>query len=172
MEIVDIYDEARQKTGRTMDRAAEPAPGDCRVVVHVCVFNAAGELLIQRRSPKKWAYPLRWDVSAAGAVAAGETPGEAAEREFREELGWPLDLSGIRPVMTVNFPGGFDDFYVVEREISLQELTLQAEEVCDAAWVSLAEAERMVLEKEFCPYPPGLLTVLYHLRHGKGFTDE
>ena len=172
MEIMDIYDEARQKTGRTMERAAEPAPGDCRLVVHVCVFNGAGELLIQRRSAEKRAYPLRWDVSAAGAVDAGETPNRAAEREFREELGYKLDLSGMRPVMTVNFPGGFDDFFVVEREIDLSELRLQREEVCDAAWVSLAKVEQMILDKEFCPYPPGLLTVLYHLRHGKGFTDE
>ena len=172
MEIMDIYDEERQKTGRTIERAEEPAPGECRLVVHVCVFNAAGQLLIQRRSEKKAAFPLRGDVSAAGAVDAGETPCQAAERELREELGYPLALAGLRPVMTVNFPGGFDDFFVVEREISTEELTLQAEEVCQAMWVSLEEAERMVAEKEFCPYPPGLLTVLYSLRHGNGFADE
>lgn len=172
MERMDVYDRERQKTGRTMDRADTPAPGDCRLVVHVCIFNAAGELLIQRRSAEKFSYPLRWDVSAAGAVDAGETAGQAAEREAREELGYALDLTDVRPVMTVNFPGGFDDFFVVEREIDLNTLTLQKEEVCDAAWVSLAEAERMVVDKRFCPYPPGLLTVLYSLRHGQGFVDE
>ena len=125
MELMDIYDEERQRTGRTMERSQEPAPGDHRTVVHLCVFNAAGELLIQRRSEEKFTYPLRWDVTAAGAVAAGETSRQAAERELREELGYSLSLSGVRPVMTVNFPGGFDDFFVVEREISLQELTLQ-----------------------------------------------
>ena len=172
MERMDVYDRERQKTGRTMDRADKPAPGDCRLVVHVCVFNAAGELLIQRRSPEKFAYPLRWDVSAAGAVDAGETSGQAAEREMREELGYALELADSRPVMTVNFPNGFDDFYVVEREIDLEDLTLQKEEVCEAAWVSLEEAERMVADKRFCPYPKGLLTMLYSLRHGKGFVDE
>lgn len=172
MELMDVYDEERQKTGRTMERAAQPAPGDHRLVVHLCVFNRAGELLVQRRAPEKYTYPLRWDVTAAGAVDAGETSCQAAERELREELGCSLDLTGMQPVMTVNFPGGFDDFFLVEHEIPLQELTFQREEVCDAAWVSLAEAERMVREKEFCPYPPGLLTVLYSLRHGKGFVDE
>ena len=171
MELMDVYDEERQRTGRTMERAQRPAPGDHRTVVHLCVFNAAGELLIQRRSAAKYTYPLRWDVTAAGAVDAGETSRQAAERELQEELGYSLSLAGVRPVMTVNFPGGFDDFFVVEREVPLESLTLQAEEVCDAAWVSLAEAERMVRAKEFCPYPPGLLTVLYSLRHGKGFVD-
>ena len=172
MEWMDIYDEERQKTGRVMERADEPAPGDCRTVVHVCVFNAAGQLLIQRRSAKKVTYPLRWDVTAAGAVDAGETPRQAAERELREEMGIAVDLSRVRPVMTVNFPNGFDDMFAVERELDPKELTLQTEEVCEAKWVTLAEAERMVRTKEFCPYPPGLLTVVYSLRRGEGFADN
>ena len=36
----------------------------------------------------------------------------------------------------------------------------------------VAEAERMVREKKFCPYPPGFLSVVYSLRHGEGFVDE
>ena len=171
MERMDVYDRERQKTGRTMDRADTPAPGDCRLVVHVCVFNAAGELLIQRRSAEKFSYPLRWDVSAAGAVDAGETSGQAAEREMREELGYALELADSRPVMTVNFPNGFDDIFAVERDIDPEKLTLQTEEVCEAKFVPLEEAERMVRTKEFCPYPPGLLTVVYALRHGEGFVD-
>ena len=172
MEWMDVYDEERQKTGRTIERSQKPAPGDHRTVVHLCVFNHRGELLVQRRSAEKFTYPLRWDVTAAGAVDAGETSRQAAERELREELGYSLSLTGVRPVMTVNFPGGFDDFYVVERDIATEELTLQEEEVCAAAWIGLSEAESMILRKEFCPYPPGFLTVLYSLRHGQGFTDE
>ena len=171
MEWMDVYDEERQKTGRTMERAQQPAPGDHRTVVHLCVFNRHGQLLIQQRSKEKHSYPLRWDVTAAGAVDAGETSRQAAERELREELGYSLSLAGIRPVMTVNFPGGFDDFFVVEREIATEELTLQTEEVCAAAWVDLAAAETMIRNREFCPYPPGFLTVLYSLRHGQGFVE-
>ena len=171
MEWMDVYDEERQRTGRIMERSQKPAPGDHRTVVHLCVFNSRGQLLIQRRAKEKYSYPLRWDVTAAGAVDAGETSRQAAERELREELGYCLSLAGVRPVMTVNFPGGFDDFFVTEREISTEELTLQTEEVCDAVWVDLAEAEEMIFKREFCPYPPGLLTVLYSLRHGQGFVD-
>ena len=171
MEWMDVYDEERQKTGRMIERAQKPAPGDHRTVVHLCVFNSSGELLVQRRSAEKVSYPLRWDVTAAGAVDAGETSRQAAERELREEMGYDLPLMGLRPVMTVNFPGGFDDFFVVERDIALEELTLQKEEVCDAAWIPVREAEGRILKKEFCPYPPGFLTVLYSLRHGQGFVD-
>ena len=171
MEIVDIYDEERQKTGRTMERHDAPADGDCRTVVHVCIFNREGQLLIQRRSAEKTTYPLRWDVSAAGGVDTGETPRQAAEREVREELGVALDLTHTRPILTVNFPGGFDDFFAVEADVDPESLSLQTEEVCDARYVTVAEAEQMVRDRRFCPYPPGFLTVLADLRHGKGFVD-
>lgn len=80
------------------------------MVVHVCVFDHQGRLLIQQRTPEKILWPDRWDVSIGGGVDAGETSRQAAEREFREELGYPLDLAGSRPFVTVNFPAGFDDF--------------------------------------------------------------
>ena len=34
----------------------------------------------------------------------------------------------------MNFDGGFDDFFLVERDLGLEELTLQKEEVAQARW--------------------------------------
>ena len=49
MELWDLYTNEREKTGLVMKRG-EPMPkGYCRLVVHICVFNTAGELLIQHR---------------------------------------------------------------------------------------------------------------------------
>ena len=129
MEIVDLYDENRLPLGRTAERRAPSGRGEYRTVVHVCLFNRRGQMLIQQRSREKAAWPEAWDVSAAGGVDAGETSRQAAEREVREELGLDLDLSGVRPSLTANFDGGFDDFYLAEREVDLGVLTLQREEV-------------------------------------------
>lgn len=46
-------------------------------------------------------------------------------RELEEEIGLKLDLSNTRPHLTVNFDEGFDDIYLVEADIDLDELTLQ-----------------------------------------------
>ena len=103
MEMVDLYDENRLPLGRTAERHAPKGEGEYRTVVHVCVFDSRGRLLIQQRSREKAVWPEAWDVSAAGGVDAGETSRQAAEREFREELGIPLDLGTLRPSVTVNF---------------------------------------------------------------------
>ncbi|MFR2750619.1 MAG: NUDIX hydrolase [Dysosmobacter welbionis] len=144
MEMVDLYDENRLPLGRTAERYAPKGEGEYRVVVHICVFDSRGRLLIQQRSREKAVWPEAWDVSAAGGVDAGETSRQAAEQEFREELGVALDLTGVRPSCTVNFDGGFDDFFLVERDLGLEELTLQKEEVAQARWAELPEILDMV----------------------------
>lgn len=169
MELVDLYDENRQPLGRTAERYAHRLPGEYRLVIHVCVFNHAGQLLIQKRVPEKKMWPGYWDVSVGGGVDAGETSRQAAEREFREELGYSLDLSGLRPVATVNFQGGFDDFFVKVQDIDLQALTLQKEEVADVRWASLEEAEAMVDAETFIAYPKSFLRFLYDMRDTFGF---
>ena len=166
MELVDLYDENRLPLGKTAERHDHRRPGEYRTVVHVCLFDSLGRLLIQQRSQEKDACPGAWDVSAAGGVDAGETSCQAAEREFREELGVALSLEGARPSVTVQFDGGFDDFFLAERDLALEELTLQAEEVSDARWAELPEVLEMVEQGTFLPYPKSFLMLLFDL-HGK-----
>lgn len=169
MELVDLYDENRVPLGRTAERYGPKGPGEYRVVVHVCVFDRGGRLLIQRRTEQKVLWPGLWDVSSAGGVDAGETSRQGAEREFREELGCPLDLTGVRPAMTVNFPEGFDDFYLVTRDLDLSALTLQKEEVSAVRWASLEEVLAMQADGRFIPYPQSFLRFLFTQRTQFGF---
>src|SRR5437899_9415216 len=63
--------------------------------VHILIFNRAGEVYLQQRSRWKDRHPLKWDSSAAGHVAAGESYDEAARRELEEELGMNVPLGKI-----------------------------------------------------------------------------
>lgn len=172
MELVDLYDENRLPLGRTAERGAPKGPGEYRTVVHVCVFDRRGRLLIQRRAPQKFIFPNLWDVSVGGGVDAGETSRRGAEREFREELGVPLDLGGLRPSVTVNFDGGFDDFYILTKDLDPEELTLQKEEVHAARWASLEEILDMLKDGTFIPYPEGFLRFLFDMREQFGFPTK
>ena len=172
MELVDLYDENRVPLGRVAERHAKKAPGEYRMVVHVCIFNSLGQMLIQRRSPEKRVWPELWDVSVGGGVDAGETSRQGAEREVLEELGYDLDLTGLRPAVTVNFEGGFDDFFVVTRDLDLRDLRLQKEEVSDVRWVTLEEAMAMLDSGEFIPYPPSFLQFLFEARGSFDFPTK
>lgn len=172
MELVDLYNEDRVPLGRTAERSGPKNPGELRLVVHVCVFDSQGRLLIQQRAKKKYVWPELWDVSIGGGVDAGETSRQGAEREFQEELGYRLDLTGVRPSVTVNFPEGFDDFYIVRRDLDLSCLTLQREEVADVRWASLTEVLAMHASGAFIPYPESFLRFLFDMREQFGFSTK
>ena len=56
MEWVDLYDENRVPLGITAERSdlrKQQSGGMYRTVVHVCIFNSRGQLLIQRRSAQR-----------------------------------------------------------------------------------------------------------------------
>jgi len=53
MELWDVYDRNRKKTGKTMVRGNAFLDESYHVVVHVCVFNSMDEMLIQQRQPFK-----------------------------------------------------------------------------------------------------------------------
>ena len=172
MELVDLYDENRVPLGRVAERHAKKAPGEYRMVVHVCIFNGLGQMLIQQRSPEKTIWPELWDVSIGGGVDAGETSRQGAVREVGEELGYDLDLIGLRPAVTVNFEGGFDDFFVVTRDLDLGDLRLQKEEVSDVRWATLEETLAMLENGQFIPYPPSSPRLLFEARGSFDFPTK
>ncbi len=63
--------------------------------VHIWLFNRAGELFLQKRSPWKQNHPDLWCSSTAGHVDAGESYEEAAHRELMEEIGVDSPLTKI-----------------------------------------------------------------------------
>jgi isopentenyldiphosphate isomerase len=56
-------------------------------VVHLHVFNSAGELYLQLRPEWKDIQPGKWDTAVGGHVDLGESVEMALQREVREELG-------------------------------------------------------------------------------------
>ena len=62
-------------------------------VCYILVFNARGEILVQRRTPTKDIYAGLLDFAAGGVVCAGEGYAAAAQRELFEELGISAALS-------------------------------------------------------------------------------
>lgn len=84
MEIWDLYDKDRIKTGETMVRGNQFKENTYHLVVHVCIFNLEGKMLIQQRQPFKDGWPNMWDITVGGSAVSGDTSQLAADREVYE----------------------------------------------------------------------------------------
>jgi len=96
-EILEIVD-AEDKVIGAATRAEVHQKGLMHRAVHIFVFNARGEIYVQRRSASKDRHPLKLDSSAAGHVDPGETYEQTAIRELREELGLSAHLEHLLQV--------------------------------------------------------------------------
>lgn len=168
MELMDVYDINRNKTNRTWIRGNEIQPGDFHLVVHVCIFNSDGEMLIQQRQRFKNGWPNLWDLTVGGSATAGDTSQMAAQRELYEEIGLKLDFQHLRPHLTINFEKGFDDIYLIEENVLIHTLTLQQEEVQNVKWASREEILTMIKNEEFIPYYESLIHLLFDSRKQRG----
>lgn len=63
-----------------------------------------------------------WDITVVERLTKYDTSQSAAEREVFEEIGLKLDLKNINPHITINFRNGFDDVYIIEEAIDVNEL--------------------------------------------------
>lgn len=167
MEIWDLYDKDRIKTGETMVRGSKFKENTYHLVVHVCILNLEGKMLIQQRQPFKDGWPNMWDITVGGSAVSGDTSQLAAEREVYEEIGYKLSLDGIRPSLTINFDKGFDDIYLIQKDIDISKLKLQYEEVQSVKWASKEEILSMIDEEIFIPYHKSLIDLLFFMRTSK-----
>ena len=168
MELWDVYDVDRKKTGRTMVRGEAFADGDYHLVVHVCIFSSKGEMLIQQRQPFKEGWPNMWDITVGGSATMGDSSQDAAEREVFEEIGLKLNLQQVRPHLTINFEKGFDDVYLVEKDVDIDTLVLQESEVQRVKWATIEEIFALLDSGEFIPYYKSLIQLLFDTRKKYG----
>ena len=122
-------------------------------------------MLIQQRQPFKRGWSDLWDITVGGSAISGDNSQSAAERETLEELGLSIDLSDVRPTMTIHWEHGFDDYYVLTQDVDLDSLRLQYEEVQAVRWATLDEILQMIDDGRFIPYEKSQIELLFFRRN-------
>ena len=147
--MIDVLDAGGSPTGRTKPKPHIHRDGDLHRSVHVWIITPDDRILVQRRAAMKENNPGMWDVSCAGHISAGESAIDAAIREAEEELGIALEHDELQHIASLRersvLNGGtyidneIHEIFVVRREIDLNALRLQPEEVGDARVVTREE---------------------------------
>lgn len=86
-ELLPLVDEDGQAVGTATRGECHNGSMLLHPVVHLHVFNTAGELYLQHRPAWKDIQPDRWDTAVGGHVDCGESVEQALAREVREEIG-------------------------------------------------------------------------------------
>ena len=143
-ELRDLYDINGNKTDKTYYKGDPIPEGYYPMVVMVAIRNSKGEFLMQKRTPRKGG---DWGVTG-GHPKSGETPIEGIITEVNEELGLNFSKEDF-----IEYDSGCDGkdcykMYFVNKDINLEDITIQEEELSEVKWFSMNTLKEMVENKE------------------------
>ena len=145
-EIFDVVNERDEVIGQK-PRSEIHRRGLKHRAVHVLVFNARGELFLQKRSMKKDCFPGLWDSSASGHLAAGESYDACTVRELREEIGLEPATPPERLFKVAARPETGQEFVWVYRCAAEGPFRLHPEEIERGGWFAPVALNRWLSEK-------------------------
>jgi isopentenyl-diphosphate delta-isomerase type 1 len=145
-EIFDVVNERDEVVGR-QPRSEVHRLGLMHRAVHVLVFNARGQVFLQKRSMAKDRQPGLWDSSASGHVESGEDYDACAVREPREEIGLKLNATPQRLFKFAPCADTDQEHVWVYRCEAEGPFTLDPNEIERGGWFAVEDVNRWMTEK-------------------------
>ena len=105
------------RTGQQLSQAEIHRQGLWHRAVHLYLFDAKGQLLLQKRSQTVDHYPGLWTISLTRHVNAGEGSSQALLRELAEELGLSSDQVRVEHLFSYRREATLSPFYI-DRQIN------------------------------------------------------
>ena len=146
MEHVILVDESDREVGRQEKLAAHRA-GALHRAFSIFIFNAGGQLMLQKRAKGKYHSELLWSNTCCSHPRPGEDVLAAGKRRLQEEMGFTTDL---RKVFSFSYRHAFAnglieneyDHVLVGRYEGVPKLN--SEEAADWKWLSQVGLERQL----------------------------
>ena len=153
MEFFDIRNKDGSLTGEVKERKLVHRDGDIHGTSHVWIVrpgeNGSCDILLQKRSADKDAFPGCYDISSAGHLPAGQDYLPSAIRELKEELG--IDAKEEDMIFLGLHEGYSEEIfygepfrnheishvYLYKKPVDISELRLQEEEVESVKWMDI-----------------------------------
>ena len=143
MELLDVYDNNGNKTGKVIDRETPDSylsENEHIPVSIIYIENSNGDFLIQKLTK----YKGSMYSTPGGHVIHGEEPIDAVKREVKEELG--LDISNDNIIylgfLVYDYPIRF--IFYLKKDIDLDNLKLLKEEVESISYMSVDKIKELI----------------------------
>ncbi len=147
MELLDVYDDLGNVTGRTVvrgDKSVKLNEHEHIAVAIIFIENDKGEFLIQKTSKEKGGYYS----STGGHIDSGETPLNTIKREVLEELGVNIDKDNIVEYGAILHDKTIIFLYYIKKNIDINKVKLQKEEVDYVKYMSKNEISELIKNNE------------------------
>ena len=145
-ELLEVYTESLEKTGEVVERGTKPKTGYV-LAAGVIIENSSGDYLIQKTSKEKGSE----FANTGGHVILGETPSSCIVREVKEEIGLDIDENELEFIGIDKHPSAplLFSFYHLKKDVDINDLVLQKEEVDYVVWMNKDEIKEKVQKREF-----------------------
>lgn len=143
MELLDVYDEFGNVTGKVVERGSKTA--DLAIDEHIAVGviyieNSKGEFLMQKTSLEKGGEYS----STGGHIGQGETPLLSIKREVLEELGIDIEKEDVKELGFLCYDKPLRFMFYLKKDIDINDIKVQKEEVEFVKYMSVDEIKYLI----------------------------
>lgn len=114
-------------------------------IVLIFIENSKGEFLIQKTSPSR----ENVYATTGGHVSYGSTFEETVINEVKEELGIDITNDNIILMNTYIRERVIQKVFYLKKDISINDITIQEDEVENIEWLSKEKINELIENKEF-----------------------
>ena len=143
MELLDVYDNNGNVTGRTIIRGDKTSilnENEHFAVAVIFIENDNGEFLIQKTSQEKGGE----FSSTGGHVDSGETPLTSIKREVKEELGINVDNEQIEEYGFLLYDKPIRFLFYLKKNIPIDKIVVQKEEVEYVEYMNTSKINELI----------------------------
>ena len=150
MEILDIYDDNGNLTGKQIERNNNKiylGPNEHVAIVIIFIENSEGKFLMQKASKQKDGLY----AATGGHVCSGETPKKTIIREVNEEIGIDITNDNIIYLGNVILGTPIRHMFYLQKDIDLEDIKIQKEEVEEVCYLTYEQIEELIQKELLRP---------------------
>lgn len=147
MELLQVFDINKNSLNESIERSRkqELPAGKYFMIILLFIQNSEGKFLIQKTSTSRGSEY----ATTGGHVTYGDNSIETVIKEAKEELDVQIDENDIILADTITYKYCHCDVYYCKKDLELEDLKLQSDEVESIEWFSEKEIDELILQNKF-----------------------